>query len=139
MATPPPVTDDVDLLTNYLAKIYKVLSSPAYPTPDSTLTKMARTSIQRSWYPIGIARHAAAIIIMDNCDRKEALKKINTPTVVIHGEADPVVSIEAGREVAASIPGARLITIPGMGHDLPKALIPKIRDGILLATESSKK
>lgn len=139
MATPPPVTEDVEALTAYLARIYKVMGSPGYPTPDSAITNMARKSIQRSWYPIGTARHAAAIIIMDNCDRREILKKISTPTVVIHGEADPVVSVEAGREVAASIPGAKLITIPGMGHDLPKALIPNVTDGILLATRSSRK
>jgi pimeloyl-ACP methyl ester carboxylesterase len=138
MATPPPVTDDMGIRTTYLARIYKVMGSPGYPAPDSVLSNMARKSIQRSWYPIGTARHAAAIIIADNCDRREMLKKITIPTVVIHGESDPVVSMEAGREVAASIPGAKLVTLPGMGHNLPTELIPKIVDGILLAAKNSK-
>lgn len=81
--------------------------------------RLANNSVNRSWNPIGTARQAAAIIIADNCDRRELLKNIKAPVVVIHGEADPVVNIEAGREVAATIPNARLIIIPGMGHDLP--------------------
>jgi pimeloyl-ACP methyl ester carboxylesterase len=133
MSTPPPQTDDMDARARYLASIYKALSSPAYPAPDSVLTQIAKKSVKRSWYPIGIARQAAAVIIGDHCDRRELLKKIAVPVVVIHGKADPVVNVEAGREVAATIPNAKLITIPGMGHDLPEALIPQIRDGILMA------
>jgi len=133
MSTPPPQTNDIDKCTQYLFTIYKALSSPAYPTADSVLMQMARVSVKRSWYPVGVARQAAAILIADNCDRRELLKKITVPVVVIHGEADPVVNIEAGREVAATIPNAKLITIPGMGHDLPAALITEIRDGILMA------
>jgi pimeloyl-ACP methyl ester carboxylesterase len=135
MAIPPPDTDDVEVLSNYLFTIYKALGSPAYPTEDNILKEMARKNIERCWYPIGLARQASAIIIGDHCDRREQLKKISVPVVVIHGEADPVVSVEAGREVAATIPNAKLITISGMGHDLPIALISKIRDGILMATK----
>lgn len=136
MATPPPETNDVEVLSRYLFNIYKAMSSPGYPTADSTIMKIARTSIERSWYPIGAARHAAAIIIADNCDRREKLKNISVPTVVIHGEADPVVNVAAAREVAAAIPNAKLITIPGMGHDLPAPLIAKVADGILMAAKS---
>jgi len=133
MGTPPPQTDDINMQTKYLFTIYKALGSPAYPTQENVLMQLAGNSVKRSWYPVGTARQAAAIIIADNCDRRALLKKIRVPVVVIHGEADPVVNIEAGREVAAAIPGAKLITIPGMGHDLPAALIPQIRDGILMA------
>lgn len=92
---------------------------------------MARNNAERSWYPAGSARQAAAIILEDNCDRKEKLKHIRIPVVVIHGEEDPVVNIAAGREISSTIPGAKLINIPGMGHTIPQSLIPKITDGIL--------
>ena len=116
MSTPPPETDDADVLSQYLFAIYKAMGSPGYPTADSVLMEIAHTSIKRSWYPAGTARQVAAIIIADNCDRREKLKNISIPTVVIHGEADPVVNLAAGKEVAAIIPNAKLfIIIQGHG------------------------
>lgn len=139
MATPPPNTNDVDILANQVLKISKVIGSPGYPTPDSVILERARASIKRSWYPAGFARHVAAIIIADNCDRREKLRKITAPTVVIHGENDPVVNVAAAREIASSVPGAKLITLPGMGHDLPTPLIPRVCDEILSAASRGKK
>jgi pimeloyl-ACP methyl ester carboxylesterase len=55
-------------------------------------------------------------------DRRGKLATIRAPTMVLHGEADPLVPVIGGRDTAANIPGAELITIPGMGHDLPPAL-----------------
>jgi pimeloyl-ACP methyl ester carboxylesterase len=133
MGTPPPQTEDTEVLAQYLFTIYRALASPGYPTPDSLMMQMARSNIERSWNPTGTARQAAAVIIGDNCDRRENLKKLSVPVVIIHGEADPVVKVEAAHELAATIPGAKLITIPGMGHDLPDALIPKVCRGILMA------
>lgn len=135
MATPPPMTDDVETLTNYFFTIYKAIGSPKYPTDDTILKDRAKKSIQRSWHSSGFARQAAAVIIGDNCDRKQQLKNIKIPVVVIHGDADPVVNVEAGKEVAETIPEAKLVIIEGMGHDLPDALMPKIMEGILLATK----
>lgn len=133
MATPPPDTDDIDILTEHLFSIYKAMSSPGYPTDDDELRKMAKMNIERSWYPGGTARHVAAIIM--DCDRREELKTLNIPVVVIHGEADPVVNIKAGRELAETIPNAKFVTIPGMAHDLPAPLIPKIGEAFLWALE----
>jgi len=135
MSTPPPETDNIEVLAQYLYTIHKAMGSPGYPTADSVLMEIARRSIKRSWYPIGTARQVAAVIIADNCDRREKLKNISVPTVVIHGQNDPVVNLAAGQEVAATIPNAKLITIPGMGHDLPAALISKAGDGILMAAK----
>lgn len=81
MSTPPPETDNVEALTQYLFAIYKAMGSPGYPTADSVLMEIVRNSIKRSWYPIGTARQVAAIIIADNCDRREKLKTISVPTV----------------------------------------------------------
>lgn len=133
MSTPPPDTYDINTLTEHVFGIYKALSSPGHPTDDTKLREMAKRDIKRSWYPEGTARHVAAIAM--DCDRRESLKKLNIPAVVIHGEADPVVHIEAGRELARIIPHAKLVTIPGMAHDTPTPLIPKFSNSFLYALE----
>lgn len=137
MGTPPPETNDVDSISKYLSNVYKAMGSPGYPTADSTLFQIAKRSIQRSWYPLGSARQAAAVIIGDNCDRREQLKSIKVPTVILHGENDPVVNIEAGREVARAIPHATFIPVAGMGHDMPPALVPRFREAILRAAKNN--
>jgi pimeloyl-ACP methyl ester carboxylesterase len=136
MAAPPPVTDNIDERGKYLFNIYKALDSEVYPTPDSVLMRIAMSNVKRSWYPEGAARQAAAIIIADNCDRREELKNIHVPVVIIHGDADPVVNVEAAREINMVIKDSKLIIIPGMGHALPPQLIDKIVNGILTATKS---
>lgn len=131
MGTPPPQTEDKEVLAAYLFAIYKTIGSPEYPTGDFELMKIVKANMKRSWYPMGNARQASAVIIGDNCDRRSDLKNITVPTLVIHGEDDLVVNIEAGKEVADTIPNAKFVSIPGMGHDLPIALIPKISNAIL--------
>ena len=63
-------------------------------------------------------------------DRVELLKTIKVPTLVMHGEDDPLLPVECGRDVAALVPGAEIETCPGWGHDFPKALIPTVIDRI---------
>ena len=69
-------------------------------------------------------RQRAAIIASG--DRRNALAGLRIPTLVIHGQQDPVIRPKGGRATAAAIPGAKLVTYPGMGHDLPRALWPAI-------------
>ncbi|WP_407429761.1 alpha/beta fold hydrolase [Arcticibacter sp.] len=133
MGTPPPQTNNQDSLVSYLVNIYKAMGGPAHPTPDNKLKDMARKSVQRSWYPMGSARQAAAVIIGDNCDRRALLKNIKVPTVVVHGESDPVVNVEAGRELARAIPNSKFISIAGMGHDLPETLTSQFANAIITA------
>src|SRR5690606_13356842 len=122
-------------IANYPVNMRKAMGSPNYPTPDERLERNALAAVTRSWYPIGPARQAAAITIADNCDRRPSLKTIKVQEGIIDGEDDPVVSFEAAKELAATIPNSKLIAIPGMGHDLPKELISKVVDGILTATK----
>jgi len=56
---------------------------------------------------------------------------VRLPTTVIHGDADPLVNISGGRATAEAIPGAKLVILPGMGHDLPRELWPQIIDAIV--------
>ena len=78
---------------------------------------IAGRAYDRSFSPEGTARQVSAV--MNQTDRRCALASVTAPTLVIHGTEDPVIPVEAGRDTAQAIPGARLMLIDGMGHDLP--------------------
>jgi pimeloyl-ACP methyl ester carboxylesterase len=92
------------------------------------LRVLAGTSYDRDHDPSGPGRQLAAIIAAG--DRTAELRTITAPTLVIHGTADPLVAPSGGRATARAIPGARLMTVPGMGHDLPRGLWPPLLDAI---------
>ena len=79
--------------------------------------------VTRSWYLEGGARQVAAILIGDNCDRRNDLAKIKISTMVIHGDSDPLVSLEAAKEITTSIPHSQLHIIKGMGMIFPLSLL----------------
>ena len=106
----------------------RTIGSPGYPASEERLRERIERDYRRSFYPVGAMRQMAAIIA--DGDRRERLKAITAPTLVIHGEDDPLVPLEGGRDTAASIAGAELRTIPGMGHDLPLELVDEIADAI---------
>jgi pimeloyl-ACP methyl ester carboxylesterase len=89
---------------------------------------LAGASYDRDHDPNGPGRQLAAIIASG--DRTRELRSITAPTLVIHGTADPLVAPSGGRATARAIPGARLMKVPGMGHDLPRALWPALLDAI---------
>ncbi len=106
----------------------RTIGSPGYPADEARLRASTTANVRRSIYPAGLPRQLAAIIA--DGDRRARLAAVRAPTLVIHGEGDPLVPVEGGRDTAAHIPGARLKTIPGMGHDLPLALVDEIADAI---------
>jgi pimeloyl-ACP methyl ester carboxylesterase len=122
----PPADEPVESVVERNLAFFKLIMSPAYPTEDSVVRARLLRDLQRCHYPAGISRQMAASVV--NQDRRAKLRTIHVPTLVVHGEADPVLPIEAGRDIAANIPGATFRAIPGMGHDLPAALIPLIAD-----------
>lgn len=123
-----PKTDDFEALVAHGVRASKVLAGPAFPVEPEVLEARARETIQRSNYPDGFARQVAAIVA--DGDRRERLKTIKAPAVVIHGTDDTLVPIDGGRDTAASIPGARLVEVRGMGHNVPVEVIPEIVDAI---------
>jgi pimeloyl-ACP methyl ester carboxylesterase len=123
-----PSSGSIDDLVAYSVRAARVIGSPAYPAEEERLQRRVRSDFERGWYPQGAVRQMAAIIA--DGDRRDMLKQISTPTLVIHGEADPLVPVEGGRDTAANIAGARLMLIPGMGHDLPLALVDILADAI---------
>lgn len=102
-------------------KVAKNIGSPGFPFDPERQRERVLRSIRRSVYPPGLPRQLAAIID-DGC-RRARLGDVRVPTLVLHGEADPLVKLEAGEDTARAIPGARLVTIPGWGHDIPDELI----------------
>jgi pimeloyl-ACP methyl ester carboxylesterase len=103
-------------------KIFGVIGSPGFPTNRSRIARIAGEMYERSHDPAGVVRQMHAITASG--DRTAALRKLDLPTVVIHGAEDPLVRPTAGRATAKAIPGARLRMIEGMGHDLPRELWP---------------
>ena len=129
--TQPPATTRDEALANAL-RSSKAIGSPAYPPTDEERQARAEAKYDRAYRPLGTARQFAAILASP--DRTEALHDVKAPAVVIHGEADPLVNVSGGRATAAAVPGAELVVLPGMGHDLPQALWPKIITAIVSNT-----
>ncbi|HZR37487.1 MAG TPA: alpha/beta fold hydrolase [Nevskia sp.] len=127
--TQRPRGTDRESLVRHSMNTWRLIGSPGYPTPDAELRAMVERDQARCLYPRGMARQTLAIMAAPS--RVPLLRMIKVPTLVIHGLADPLVPVAAGRELARLIPGARLELIEGMGHDLPAALLPRIGSLIL--------
>jgi pimeloyl-ACP methyl ester carboxylesterase len=109
-------------------KLRQTIGSPGYPTPELELRAFVEKNVDRRWYPEGSARQYLSVIASG--DRVELLKTIKAPTLVMHGEEDPLLPIACGRDVASLVPGAQFQSYPGWGHDFPGKLIPTIADRI---------
>jgi pimeloyl-ACP methyl ester carboxylesterase len=104
--------------------VWRIIGSqPVYAADDEELRRIATSIVDRAPYdPAGIARQLVGILASP--PRNEMLKNVKLPALVIHGADDPLVNVEGGKDTAASIPGARLKIIPGMGHDFTSKLVP---------------
>lgn len=120
-----PASLDEEVLIAHGMTVGRAIGSAAY-LDEERLRASVTLNVRRSVYPEGLPRQLAAIIA-DGC-RRERLATITAPTLVIHGEADPLVPLAGGQDTAAHIAGARLETIPNMGHDLPLPLVDTIAD-----------
>jgi pimeloyl-ACP methyl ester carboxylesterase len=110
-----------------------VIGSPGYPTPEDVVKARAAAAYDRCYNPEGTVRQLAAILASP--DRTEGLHGVKLPFLVIHGEADPLVTPSGGDATAAAVPGAKLITVPGMAHDLPDELWGMIIDAVVANTQ----
>ncbi len=108
--------------------VSRAIGSPGYPASEDRLRANITRDYTRSYFPEGAARQISAIVA--DGDRRKRLKAVKAPTLVIHGVDDPLVPVEGGRDTAAHIPGAKLLEVPGMGHDLPLELVDQIADAI---------
>jgi pimeloyl-ACP methyl ester carboxylesterase len=126
--TPAPM--DHDGYVKHLTHVYRVLRGPHFPEEAADDGARAERVFARGVNPAGVARQFAAILASGN--RTAALSRVTTPTLVLHGDADPLVRIEGGRATAAAIPGAKFEVLPSMGHSLPRALWPRIIDAVTM-------
>lgn len=124
----PARPDDPDSVVEHLAGVYGVIGSPGFPTERGELREMLARAVRHGYHPAGITRQLVAILASG--DRRALLSTIAAPTLVIHGADDPLVPVDAGRDTARHIEGARLMVIPGMGHDLAPGLQPILVDAI---------
>jgi pimeloyl-ACP methyl ester carboxylesterase len=107
-----------------------------YPPDEAAVRAQSLADFKRSYYPVGFQRQYAGI--MASPDRRPKLKTITAPTVVIHGDADPLVPVAGGRDTAENIPGAELIIVEGVGHEIPTAVQDQFVAGILSAVKRAK-
>src|SRR6185503_5265408 len=119
---------DRDSYIAYFARVFRMIGSPAYRPDEERVRRRAAASYDRCHAPAATARQLGAILASGS--RTAALRELDVPAVVIHGESDPLIPLRAGIATAAAIPNAELIKIPGMGHDMPEALWPTFVDAI---------
>ena len=127
LLAPPPAT-----LDDYIAafqKTWRVLRAGEFPADDGKDVKIAKLAFSRGLNPMGVARQMLAIFASG--DRRPRLANVKTPTLVIHGDVDPLVRVEGGMDTAKTIPDAKLVIVKRMGHALPEELWPEIVDAIV--------
>jgi pimeloyl-ACP methyl ester carboxylesterase len=105
-------------------KLRSVIGSPGYPTDPARMRALVERNIDRRYYPAGAARQYLSIMVSG--PRVDLLKTVKVPTLVLHGEDDPLLPVECGRDVASLVPGAKIETFPGWGHDVPEQMVPKL-------------
>ena len=116
----PPGRTEAALVAHSLGLV-RLIASPAYPHDPQQLAERITRGLRRAYRPAGVVRQMLAIGA--DSERPDLLARIACPTLVLHGEADPLVPIACGRDTAKRIPGARFVAIPGMGHDFPPGVV----------------
>lgn len=132
----PPAEAGLEGAIEYALESARINGSPGYPFDEDEVRARLRHDAERSLYPVGVARQYAAVLASG--DRRASVATIACPTVVLHGADDPLVPVDGGEDTARTIPGAELRIIPGMGHDLPKALIPTFLEAIEAAAARAR-
>jgi pimeloyl-ACP methyl ester carboxylesterase len=115
-------------LVKHGMKLRQTIAGPGYPPREAELRAFVEKNVDRRWYPEGGVRQYLSVIASG--DRVELLKKVRAPTLVLHGDDDPLLPVECGRDVARLVPGAQIQTYPGWGHDFPKGMIPTLIERI---------
>ena len=123
MASPPA---DRDGYVESTVRARRVIGSR--PIDERRIRELAARAFDRGHHPQGTARQFAAIVASP--DRTPQLRAIEIPTVVVHGSEDPLIDVSGGEATAAAIPGAELVVIEGMGHDLPLWALDRIAEAL---------
>ena len=125
-----PLPEEREANIEHTMKLFRTITGPGFPFDEEWHRNIAAKAYDRGFYPQGLARQFVAILTQKN--RRSALASVTVPTLVVHGTADPLVPVECGKKTAAAIPGAELMIIDGMGHDIPHGgAWPQIVDAIV--------
>ena len=117
----PPAGKGKQAAIDHSVKLFQAIGSPGFPMDEAFLRERVNASYERSFNPDGLVRQMVAIAA--DSTRAADLAKVSVPTLVLHGRADPLVPFACGQDTAKRIPGARLVGIDGMGHDLPPGVV----------------
>jgi pimeloyl-ACP methyl ester carboxylesterase len=123
-----PMPVQRDQYIDHFIKMWQVLNGDSLPLEDEHLKGLAERTFERGVSSVASARQLAAVFASGS--RQEMLASISTPTLVIHGENDPLLQLECGKDLARCIPGSRLRVVPGMGHFLSPAVWDEIIDAV---------
>jgi pimeloyl-ACP methyl ester carboxylesterase len=135
LITPPP--REREAFIEHMLGVFKAIAGPGFAVDEKWTRKIVAGSYDRCFCPQGLARQLVAILT--HGDRGPALASVKVPTLVIHGTDDPLVSVEGGNATAKAVPGAQLMLIEGMGHDLPHGgAWPRIVEAITAHTLKAK-
>lgn len=125
-----PKSREPEALIAHSINVFTAIGSPGWPMAPADLRQLVEASVERATRPAGAVRQLLAIAA--DGDRTSMLARIQAPTQVIHGTADPLIPVACGRDLLARIAGARGDFIEGMGHDLPRPLLGRIADSIAM-------
>lgn len=126
LLVPPPAEREANIAR--MVEVMRTIGSPGFPFEEERARAIAARCFDRSYDPAGFARQFTAILASGS--RREALRSVEVATLVIHGADDPLIPVEAGIDTARAVPGAELMVIEGMGHDLPRPVWPRIYDAL---------
>lgn len=119
-----PRSDSAQAVTEHYVHLFKVIGSPGFATPESTMRERIALGISRGYYPVGTLRQMLAVLA--DVDRAQQLARIKLPTLVVHGKADPLLPLAHGENTARRIAGAKLVVVEGMGHDLAPGVVQQL-------------
>ncbi len=125
---PSPSPRDREAYAEHGVKTWRILCGPHYPPNEDEVRARVLAAADRCYDPAGYLRQVFAINASG--DRRDFVRRITAPTLVVHGDADPLVDIAGGRDTAACIEGAEFLLLPGMGHDLAPPLYDTIVEAI---------
>ncbi|MEZ0308754.1 MAG: alpha/beta fold hydrolase [Ramlibacter sp.] len=116
-------------IVDHYVKLFRVIGSPGYPLDEAALRERILVGTRRSFHPAGTLRQMTAIAA--DTGRADELPRIKSRTLVLHGKDDPLVPLACGHDTARRIPGAGLVTIDGMGHDLPPGVVERLLEPLV--------
>jgi pimeloyl-ACP methyl ester carboxylesterase len=133
-----PSGKDRSSVVAHYERLFSVIGSPGFPIQPAPMRERIVAGIERSYHPVGSVRQMAAVAA--DSQRAQALRSLRCPTLVLHGKADPLVPYACGEDTAKRIPGAQLVGIEGMGHDLAPGVVTALMPHLLpfLAQHSAR-